>query len=229
VWFAESSGNAIGRVVPSTGKITMFPIAPAPCTPAPLVLGNDGNLWFACLADQPNLGSITPGGTIATYPLGGAFNFNETEQFCSRGPDGEPWCASGNDNIVFRINTAAKTVTTFTPPLSAGARPDALTAGPDGNVWVDTVGGDIDVLIPDPLTVKPDALSFPAAGRTRTLTVSETGKTHWTAASGNPAIATVDPGGASSTFTVTSTGADTCYITISDGAGNKVSVKVTVA
>jgi streptogramin lyase len=45
VWFAESSGNAIGRVVPSTGQITMFPISPARCTPAPLVLGNDRNLW----------------------------------------------------------------------------------------------------------------------------------------------------------------------------------------
>ncbi len=37
VWFAQSSANAIGRIVPSTGKITMFPIGVG-CTPAPVVL-----------------------------------------------------------------------------------------------------------------------------------------------------------------------------------------------
>ncbi len=129
VWFAESTQNAIGRFVPSTGKFKMFTI-PVSCIPAPVVLAKDGNVWFVCLANEPLVGSITPDGSIATYAIGGTFNANETEQFCARGPDGEPWCASGSDNTVFRINTATDTVTTFTPPLGAGVRPTRWPRAP---------------------------------------------------------------------------------------------------
>jgi streptogramin lyase len=228
VWFAESSNNAIGRVVPSSGAITMFNLSVA-CTPAAVVLGNDKNVWFMCLSNAPSLGSITPRGAVAIYPIGGSFGSNETEQFCSRGPDGEPWCASGNDNTVFRVNTAAHTVTTFAPPLSAGARPDAVAAGSDGNLWVDTTGtgDDIDVLILNPLEVKPNELTFGATGQMQTLTATEKGTTSWTATSSNKAVATVSPG-SSNTFTVTSAGLGRCKITVADAVGNRVTVKVTV-
>jgi virginiamycin B lyase len=146
VWFAQSSENAIGRIVPSTGKIKMFPI-PVSCTPAAVVLAKDKNVWLFCLASSPMLGRVTPAGKIKTFPIGGNFGSNETEQFCEHGPDGEPWCASGDLNTVFRVNTSSQTVTTFKPPLLSGARPDAVTAGSDGNIWVDTVGGQIDVLL----------------------------------------------------------------------------------
>ncbi len=229
MWFAESSGNAIGRVVPSSGQITMFPL-PTSCAPATVVQGNDGNVWFFCIEFAPMIGSITPDGAIAMYPIGGTFNDNRTGQFCARGPDGEPWCASRRDGDVIRVDTSAHTVAMYTPPLSAGTFLNALTAGPDGNLWVDTVGGtpDIDVLVFNPITVKPNALSFSAVGQRSTLTVSQTGSTHWTAASSNPTVATVAQGGTNATFAVQATGIGTCKITISDGAGNSVAVKVTV-
>lgn len=227
VWFAQSSSNAIGRIAPSTGKIKMF-VIPVQCTPAPVVLAKNGNVWFACLANAPLLGDITPAGKISTYPIGGAFSSNETEQFCAPGPDGEPWCASGNDGNVFRVNTTSHTVTTFTPPLGAGARPDALATGSDGNVWVDSVGGEIDVLVPNPIVVAPDKLTFPATGQMQTLTVSEHGTNAWSAKSSNAAVATVTHGGSAKVFTVTSVGAGSCKISISDNAGNSVAVKTTV-
>jgi VCBS repeat-containing protein len=107
---------------------------------------------------------------------------------------------------------------------------NAVTTGPDGNLWVDTVGGtpDVDVFVADPLTVKPSAVSFSAVGQRATLKVTQKGSTHWTAASSNPAVATVAPGGTKATFTVQAVGNGTCTITISDGAGNSVAVKVTV-
>jgi streptogramin lyase len=227
VWFAESSANAIGRIVPSSGKITMFTIS-TQCTPAPVVLAKDNNVWFACLASTPLLGSITPKGKISTFAIGGTFNSNETEQFCSRGPDGEPWCASGNNGIIFRVNTKPHTVTTFTPPLGSGSRPDALAAGADGNVWVDTVGAEIDVLVENPMTVTPNSLTFTGIGQSKTLSVTENGVSSWSAKSSNTGVATVAQGHSKSSFKVTSVGKGSCKVTISDGTGNSVAVKVSV-
>ena len=70
---------------------------------------------------------------------------------------------------VFRVNIKSNTVTAFTPPLGSEVRPDALAAGADGNVWVDTVGGELDVLVIDPLTVKPNKMTFSKWVRRKTF------------------------------------------------------------
>ncbi|MGA8535579.1 MAG: hypothetical protein WB615_15835 [Candidatus Tumulicola sp.] len=227
VWFADFSADAIGRIVPSSGKITMFPIS-VECMPAAAVLAKDKNVWFVCLGNEPQLGRITPSGKITTFAVGGAFTGNETVQFCARGPDGEPWCASGNDGNIFRVNTKSHTVTKFTPPLGPGASPDALAAGSDGNVWVDTVGGEIDVLITNAIVVRPNKLTFSAPGQNQTLSVSENGTNSWSAKSNNTAIAKVAQGSSNSLFKVTSVGNGNCKVTISDSVGNSVAVSVTV-
>jgi hypothetical protein len=89
-------------------------------------------------------------------------------------------------------------------------------------------GGEIDVLIPNPMTVTPAKLTFSSIGQTKTVTVSENGVTTWTATSSNTAVATFMAVGTNSIFKVKSVGVGTCRITISDGAGNSVAVKVTV-
>lgn len=227
VWFAQSTQNQIGRINPTTGAIKMFTI-PVECVPAAVVLAKDNDVWFFCLTTSPMLGKITPSGKITTFPIGGVFNANETEQFCERGPDGEPWCADGVDGVIFRVNTSAHTITTFTPPLSPGARPDAVAPGPDGNVWMDSVGDDIDVLVLDPIKVSPARLSFSGTGQTMDVTVTENGVSSWTATSSNAAVATVARGNSASTFVVTSVGAGSCKVTIADASGNSVAVKVAV-
>lgn len=227
VWFAQSTGNAIGRIVPSTGAITMFPIGVS-CTPAAVLLANDNNVWFACLTTSPLIGRITPKGKITTFPIGGTFGSNETEQFCARGPDGNPWCASVNDGNIFSVSTKTQKVTTFTPPLGSAVRPDALTAGADGNVWVDTLDGQIAVLVTNPMTVKPIKLTFSRTAEMQKLSVSESGVSSWSAESSNVAVATVVQGGSAASFKVTSVGVGKCKVTIADDVGNSVAVKVTV-
>jgi len=59
--------------------------------------------------------------------------------------------------------------------------------------------------------------------------VGESGVTQWTAVSSNTAVATAVPGGTNATFTVTAVLAGTCKVTITDGTGNSVAVKVTVS
>ena len=225
VWFAESSQNAIGRIVPATGKITMFAVS---CTPAPVVLAKDKNVWFTCLTSSPMLGRITPAGAITVFSIGGTFGSNETEQFCERGNDGEPWCAYSN--IVFRVNTSSQTITPFTAPLPSGSRLDAVAPGPDGNMWADAIGGTgtIDALVVDPMTVTPNKRTFTAAGQKATLTVAEKTVSTWTATSSDTAVATVVQGSSKSTFTVTATGIGTCTVKIEDASHNFVNVKITV-
>jgi streptogramin lyase len=229
VWFAHSSFNYIGRITP-TGTITTFPIS-ITCDPAALVEAKDKNVWFACLSNAVTIGKVTPSGTVttSTYSSGfGSFNSNETEQFGARGPDGNPWFA---DNVnVFKVDTATSVATAYTPPLASGERPDALATGPDGNLWVDTIGDfHIDVRITNPMNVSPTKLSFATTGTTQSVTVSETGVSSWTATSSNTSVATVAPGTTAGTFNVTSAGAGSCTVTISDGAGNEVRVSVTVS
>jgi streptogramin lyase len=175
------------------------------------------------------LGRIKPTGSITLYPIGGNFSANSTMQFGARGPDGEPWFANASGDTVLRVNTATQTVTTFNPPLASGENPEALTAGSDGNIWVDTVGAHhIDVLAFNPMTVTPTSLKFTGTGLVKNVTVAENGVTAWTATSSNVAVATVAQGGSATVFKVTSTGVGTCKVTIADGVGNSVAVKVTV-
>jgi streptogramin lyase len=228
VWFSESSNNAIGRINPSTGKIKEFKISQS-CTPSAIVTAKDHAMWFACLISPSTVGRITTSGTIALFPGGGTFGSNETEQFGAVGPDGNPWFASGDDNVVFNIDTATHVVTTFSPPLLVGERPDALATGPDGNIWVTTVGQNhIYVLVVDPLKVTPHKIAFTGTGQNVTVTVIEHGTNSWTAKSSDTSVATVMQGSQNSKFIVTSVGPGSCKVTIADAVGNSVRVKVSV-
>jgi VCBS repeat-containing protein len=84
------------------------------------------------------------------------------------------------------------------------------------------------VLVTNPITVTPIKLSFSNSGQKKTVNVSETGTSSWTATSSNTAVAKVAQGHSKSSFTVTSVGNGSCKITISDSVGNSVAVKVTV-
>lgn len=228
VWFTESSNNAIGRIKPSTGNITEFKL-PQSCTPAAIVTAKDNDMWFACLTTTPMVGRISTAGNIKMFAGGGSFSSNETEQFGAVGPDGNPWFASGDNDVVFNVDTTTHEVTTFDPPLKPGERPDALQTGPDGNIWLTTVGLDnIYVLVVNPLSVAPAKVTFTGLGQTKTVVVTENGTTSWTATSSNTAIATVAQDSPNSNFIVTSVGSGTCKVTFADAVGNSVKVKVTV-
>lgn len=109
VWFSELSNNAIGRIKPSTGIIKEFKL-PQACTPSAIVTAKDNDMWFACLISTPTVGRISTSGSIKMFPGGGAFSSNETEQFGAVGPDGNPWFASGNDNVIFSTSTRPHTL-----------------------------------------------------------------------------------------------------------------------
>jgi hypothetical protein len=78
------------------------------------------------------------------------------------------------------------------------------SSGSGGNLWVDSVGGDLDVLVTNPMTVTPIKLSFSAPGQKKTVSVSETGTSSWTAKSSNAVVATLVQGSSEASFNVSS-------------------------
>ncbi len=163
LWFTELSDvprpvlpntkGAIGRITP-TGDIVEFAL-PTDVGGAGITNGPDGNLWFTPLTlhlfagfDQlllsSDVGRITPGGEITLFPLpttltqlGGI----------TAGPDGNVWfteisfgdspsplIAGGGVGRATPAGTLTEIPVASTQP-PAGAPPNSITAGPDGNLW----------------------------------------------------------------------------------------------
>lgn len=141
LWFGGTNGR-IGQITP-TGVVAQFT---AGMEPYGVAAGPDGNLWVAnsgSRAGDPGGGSIariTPSGAATQFTLGitpGAYPYGITA-----GPDGNLWFTEYygdkggfTSGKVGRI-TPAGAVTEFPiADLNAGARPQMITGGPDGNVW----------------------------------------------------------------------------------------------
>lgn len=223
VWFGE--GNAIiAKIAPATGVVTEFPVSPS-CTPhgiGGVATGSDGNIWVDCSGD---LIQITPSGASTRFfnPWGTA----GPAQDLFRGADGKVWFVGSTAGVVGNIDPRTFTITAFVPPDQSD-RPQALALGRDGNFWMTTATGHIDVYILNVLSVAPSTLTFASVGQMLALTVKESGTRKWTAASSNTAVATVAQGSPPSKFIVTSAAAGSCTITVKDSIGNSFGVGVTV-
>ncbi len=95
MWFTDPGSEAVGKIIPSTGTVTEYPVVPAP-EPA-ITAGPDSNMWFASLGAMSR---ITPAGAVTRYPTDGLFlDFAQTYaqgadfQAIAAGPagDGRLW------------------------------------------------------------------------------------------------------------------------------------------
>jgi virginiamycin B lyase len=169
MWFTDYDADAIGRITPD-GTITEFsagitrPTFPtsfdsARVSPREIVTGSDGNLWFT-EQNADRIGRITPDGTISEFGAGITPSPNQSlprhdpyvkaEPWAiTKGPDGNVWFTEDQANRIGRI-TPDGTITEFPiePPIFDAdgdyryVGPDAITTGPDGNLWYTaTFGG----------------------------------------------------------------------------------------
>ena len=147
LWFTEPGTDRIGRITPN-GQVIEFPLPSSAAEPTGISAGEDGDLWFT----EPSagkIGRITPSDQITEFSLPpGA----EPQQIAA-GPDGDLWFTETEQGQISgsfegasaeeangRIGqiTPSGQVTEF--PLSAPssrefARPSAISAGPDGDMW----------------------------------------------------------------------------------------------
>ena len=135
IWFTESamtvSGNKIGTINPSTGKITEYPIPTPNAEPVGITLGPDGN--FSGSPSSAPLGSGRSTRAPARSPSIGYDRQRRAVQHHGR---------SGRQSLVHRagagkigmITPSTGKITEFSG-LTANALPTGIAAGSDGNIW----------------------------------------------------------------------------------------------
>jgi RHS repeat-associated protein len=126
-WFPEPGANKIGRINPTTGAITEFPVPTDSGSQfQDIAAGPDGNLWFTDYFGQKiwkmTTAGVTTGFVVGGYPWG-----------IAPGPDGNLWFTQRFGNNIARI-TAGGVITEFPIP-TANSQPLEIITGPDGNLW----------------------------------------------------------------------------------------------
>lgn len=122
LWFAEGSGNNIGRVT-TTGSFTEFAVPTSSAVPLFIVTGADGLLYFTEGAAH-KVASMTTSGTfvetgIPYAPVG-----------ITKGPDNNIWFSEGTATDIGKY--ASPSPAQFPVPYAAMG---LIASGPDGNLW----------------------------------------------------------------------------------------------
>ncbi|HEY0279598.1 MAG TPA: hypothetical protein VGC32_15140 [Solirubrobacterales bacterium] len=149
LWFVDA--GAIGRITPG-GQVTEFTSGLNPgSVPHAIISGPGGNLWFTDVGTTKALGEVTPGGAITEFDAGthglapGAVPYDLTA-----GPDGSVWFTDiGMPRAIGEIS-ATGNVTEFTYSNDVNDILNAITEGPDGNLYVNVQGNNPTVAVVDP-------------------------------------------------------------------------------
>lgn len=218
LWFAEASTDNVGRITPD-GTVTEVNVG-APTNF--IALARDGALW-ATEDNADGLARITSAGVVTTFHVRGANPF-----VIISGPHGDPWFTAGGKTLE-RFNLTSGDMAPHIDP-NYNSSPEALTVGPDGNIWfAEFQTGKIGVYVRHQQVATPSEISFTAIGQTQTFSVVERlYKGTFSATGCDPSIATVSPTRGATTFTVTAVGPGTCAIAVRDSEQNESFVTVDV-
>jgi virginiamycin B lyase len=141
LWFTEpAKAGAIGRINPSTGKVSEFSVGLTPNSkPQGITAGPDGALWFSEVANPAAIGRITVTGTITEYRTGLTTNSQPTG--ITAGPDGALWFTEvAGPGAIGRITTTG-TLTEYTAGLTPNSKPTGITTADDGNLYFTEAAG----------------------------------------------------------------------------------------
>src|SRR3989475_61710 len=131
VYFAESTGNIIGRLVPSTNVITEWTVPTARSSPCGVAADSSGNVYFAESTGNI-IGRLVPSTNVIT---------EWTVPTASSAPCGVAADSSGNvyfteisGNNVGRLVPSTNVITEWTVP-TASSSPRDVAADSSGNVY----------------------------------------------------------------------------------------------
>src|SRR5271166_3125563 len=134
IWFTEYSAHAIGRLDPTTRKVTQFTTGlPSGAEPVAIATGPEGDLWFTEDGGPGAVGRITPSGSVTNFKTEGL----SSPDGIAAGPEGDMWFTDIHDSKIGRIAPSGEVMAFAVGNLNAGSKtPMAITAGAEGNMWV---------------------------------------------------------------------------------------------
>jgi virginiamycin B lyase len=133
LWFTERSANKVARMTPA-GAFTEYAVPTASSAPEAITATPDGYLWFT-EHNGHKIGRISQyGGAISEFAVPGVGAFPTA---IATDHNGKVWFASSQQPNVARVGSISPTgVVTLLPTAATQTYISALTAGPDGNLWV---------------------------------------------------------------------------------------------
>ncbi|MCU1375277.1 MAG: putative antibiotic hydrolase, partial [Actinomycetia bacterium] len=172
VWFTMYSSDRIGKINPSTGQITEYPIpggAP-PLLPFGITAGPDGNVWFAMSGLGGGIGRITPAGVITRFATPGARPWQIVT-----GGDGNLWFTQTQSGLIGRLTPIGDRIN-YTSGITGGTLDLAVDG--TGFVWfteADRVGRIFDLApVPTTTTTSTTVASTTTTRATTTTTTRPT-------------------------------------------------------
>jgi streptogramin lyase len=119
LWFSEQTGDAIGRISPTTGVVTEFKAGISKgAGPVGLTVGPDNNIWFAEYGGSSGrrIGRITPEGKVTEFSAG----LTAAPLDIALGPDGNLWFTEYFGNRIGRVVMDPE-VSTGSPTVMGGS------------------------------------------------------------------------------------------------------------
>lgn len=200
LWFTDAQNNAILRVTPK-GVVTSFPLPTPDAEPWKITAGPGNSLWFTEFRGR-KIGRITEDGKITEYPISDAIG----PDGIGAGPNNTVWFteirpAAPGGGAIGRV-TLSGTVTLFpiepADSWSIIGNPDAITLGPDGNLWFTSLNGGLGRSTPDG---QIRAVTLPTLSATDGITTGPDGNL-WFSAPYENEIVRVMPSGKVNLFTL---------------------------
>lgn len=129
LWLTELAAGKIAKVT-TAGAVSEFTIPTPGSVPKGITAGPGGSLWFVESATN-KVGVITTGGSFTEYAL--PVGANPTDIAFA---DGNFYVTEPGINQIARVTPAGVVTPSFASGgLSPGAKPGAITTGPDGYLW----------------------------------------------------------------------------------------------
>ena len=114
----------------TAGELTEFDVPTEDSTPAGIVRGPDGNVWFT-EATAGKVAKITPAGNVTEFALPDGAEAGPQE--IALGPDKNLWVTDPGRSLIARVSVNGRIVVVPTPTDAAG--PLGITSGPRNAIW----------------------------------------------------------------------------------------------
>ncbi len=169
--------QVVGRIT-MAGQVTELPV---PGAEGALVVGSDGNLWFA-RSDSAGeqIVRMTPAGALTEFPIEAGVGVSDL----TSGPDGNVWFTEYSAKRIGRITPGGE-IAEF--PIDE--TPGVIAPGPDGNLWFTYPYG----MRVGRITPTGEIDAFPTAEQPRAMTAGPDGRVWYGA--GADAIGRLTPDG----------------------------------